>query len=69
MPVAFVVFVLCAFGLELALRKAKFGLRQFSVRGLSKVRMEALWACLTYNICVWMRLRWRQSAAVATAAA
>jgi len=45
--------------------KAKFGLRQFSVRGLSKVRMEALWACLTYNICVWMRLRWRQSAAVA----
>jgi transposase len=45
--------------------KAKFGLRQFSVRGLSKVRMEALWACLTYNICVWMRLRWRQPAAVA----
>src|SRR5262249_16227361 len=35
--------------------KAKFGLRQFSVRGLRKVGMEALWACLTYNICVWMR--------------
>ena len=45
--------------------KAKFGLRQFSVRGLRKVGMEALWACLTYNICVWMRLRWRQVAAVA----
>jgi transposase len=46
--------------------KAKFGLRQFSVRGLSKVGMEALWACLTYNIRVWIRLRWRQAAAVAT---
>ena len=48
--------------------KAKFGLRQFSVRGLRKVGMEALWACLTYNICVWMRLRWRQAGAVATPA-
>jgi transposase len=45
--------------------KAKFGLRQFSVRGLRKVGMEALWACLTYNIRVWMRLRWRQPAAAA----
>ena len=45
--------------------KAKFGLRQFSVRGLSKVGMEALWVCLTYNIRVWIRLRWRQVAAVA----
>jgi transposase len=44
--------------------KAKFGLRQFSVRGLRKVGMEALWACLTYNIRVWIRLRWRQAAAV-----
>ena len=43
--------------------KAKFGLRQFSVRGLAKVGMEALWACLTYNIRVWIRLRWRQAAA------
>lgn len=46
--------------------KAKFGLRQFSVRGLSKVGMEALWACLTYNIRIWIRLRWRQIATVAT---
>jgi transposase len=46
--------------------KAKFGLRQFSVRGLSKVGMEALWACLTYNIRIWIRLRWRPVATVAT---
>jgi len=45
--------------------KAKFGLRQFSVRGLRKVGMEALWACLTYNIRVWMRLRWSKAAVVA----
>src|SRR5215469_6282783 len=44
--------------------KAKFGLRQFSVRGLRKVGMEALWACLTYNIRVWMRLRWRPTPSV-----
>jgi transposase/copper chaperone CopZ len=44
--------------------KAKFGLRQFSVRGLAKVGMEALWACLTYNIRVWMRLCWRQAGVV-----
>lgn len=44
--------------------KAKFGLRQFSVRGLVKVGMEALWACLTYNIRVWIRLCWRRPAAV-----
>jgi transposase/Pyruvate/2-oxoacid:ferredoxin oxidoreductase delta subunit len=45
--------------------KEKFGLHQFNVRGLSKVGMEALWACLTYNIRVWMRRRWRQPAAAA----
>jgi len=39
--------------------KAKIGLRQFRVRGLRKVGMEALWACLTYNIQQWIRLRWR----------
>lgn len=38
--------------------KAKIGLRQFRVRGQSKVSMEALWACLTYNIQQWIRLRW-----------
>jgi transposase len=49
--------------------KAKFGLRQFSVRGLRKVGMETLWACLTYNICQWIRLRWRHQGAVAGATA
>jgi len=39
--------------------KTKIGLRQFSVRGLQKVRCEVLWACLTYNIQQWLRLRWK----------
>jgi transposase len=39
--------------------KAKLGLRQFAVRGLRKVRCELLWACLTYNIQQWFRLRWK----------
>jgi transposase len=37
--------------------KAKLGLRQFCVLGLKKVRCEVLWACLTYNIQQWFRLR------------
>lgn len=41
--------------------KTKFGLRQFSVRGLNKVRIESLWAALTYDIQHWIRLRWRPS--------
>jgi len=39
--------------------KEKLRLRQFRVRRLAKVRMEALWAVLTYNIQQWIRLRWR----------
>jgi len=39
--------------------KAKFGLRQFSVRGVAKVRTESQWAALTYNIQQWIRLLWR----------
>jgi transposase len=46
--------------------KEKFGLRQFSVRGLEKVRIEALWVCMTYNIQQWIRLRWRKELALAT---
>ncbi len=42
-----------------AWRKAKIGLRQFRVRGLKKVRCEALWACLAYNLQQWVRLRGR----------
>jgi hypothetical protein len=47
--------------------KAKFGLRQFNVRGLRKVRMETLWVCVTYNIRQWIRLCWRRQRVVATA--
>ena len=39
--------------------KAKLGLRQFCVRGLNKARCEVLWACLTYNLQQWFRLRWK----------
>jgi hypothetical protein len=39
--------------------KSKIGLRAFRLRGLLKVGAEALWACLTYNIQQWIRLRWR----------
>jgi hypothetical protein len=39
--------------------KTKIGLRQFCLRGLKKVRCEVLWACLTYNIQQWFRLRWK----------
>lgn len=41
--------------------KAKFGLRQFRVRGLVKVAQEALWAAVTYNILLLLRHR-RQAA-------
>ncbi len=36
--------------------KSKLGLRQFHVRGLAKVQIEMLWACLTYNLQHWIRL-------------
>lgn len=51
--------------------KAKFGLRQFRLRGLLKVEIEAVWACLTYNVRQWIRLAWKptQAAAVASAGA
>jgi transposase len=39
--------------------KDKIGLRQFRLRGLFKVTLEALWACLTYKICQWIRLCWK----------
>ncbi len=41
--------------------KDKLGLRQFRLRGLVKVGLEALWACLTYNVQQWIRLCWRPS--------
>jgi transposase len=39
--------------------KDKFGLRQFHLRGRIKAETEAIWACLTYNIKLWIRLCWR----------
>ena len=45
--------------------KDKLGLRQFRLRGLVKVGLEALWASLTYNIQQWIRLCWRPSLAKA----
>ena len=41
--------------------KEKLGLRRFRLRGRQKVRAEAIWACLTYNIQQWLRLVWRRS--------
>jgi transposase len=46
--------------------KSKLGLRQFHVRGLRKVQMEMLWACFTYNVQQWMRLRRAPTMAVAS---
>ncbi len=39
--------------------KEKMGLRRFRLRGRCKVRLETLWACLTFNLMQWIRLRWR----------
>jgi len=39
--------------------KDKLGLRKFRLRGLVKIRIEMVWACLTYNIQQWIRLRWK----------
>ena len=41
--------------------KDKMAFRRFRLRGLAKVRAEAIWVCLTYNIQQWLRLSWRQS--------
>ena len=46
--------------------KDKLGLRQFRLRGLIKVKLEILWAALTYNIQQWIRLSWRPGLAQAT---
>jgi transposase len=45
--------------------KEKLGLRQFRLRGLFKVRLEVLWAALTYNVQQWIRLSWRTKLAPA----
>jgi len=45
--------------------KDKMGLKQFRLRGVIKVRLEILWAALTYNIQQWIRLSWRTKLALA----
>jgi transposase len=47
--------------------KTKLGLRQFGVRGLKKARCEVLWACFTYNLQQWFRLRWKPRLSLASA--
>ncbi len=37
--------------------KEKMKLRQFRLRGLKKVKLEILWACLSYNLQQWIRTR------------
>ncbi len=39
--------------------KEKLGLRRFRLRGLAKAGMELIWACATYDIQQWIRLRWK----------
>jgi transposase len=39
--------------------KEKLGLRRFRLQGRIKAEMEARWACLTYNIKLWIRLCWK----------
>lgn len=35
--------------------KEKIGLRKFSLRGIVKAGIELTWACLTYNVMLWIR--------------
>jgi transposase len=46
--------------------KTRGGLRQFRCRGRYKVRLEALWAVLSYNLCRWFGIR-RENLASMTA--
>lgn len=39
--------------------KDKIGLYKFRLRGRVKAKVEALWAGLTYNVMIWVRLVWR----------
>lgn len=43
--------------------KQRIGLRKFLRRGLHKVRIEALWACLTFNVVQWIGKCWEPAVA------
>jgi hypothetical protein len=47
--------------------KGNWKWRRFSVRGLRKAGMEALWLALAYNAHVWTRVIWRTKWEVVTA--
>jgi transposase len=47
--------------------KEKLGMRKFRLRGLAKVKVEALWGVVTYDVMQWIRLIWRKRPAGATA--
>ena len=47
--------------------KDKIGLYKFRLRGRVKARTEALWAGLTYNVMIWVRMVWRPQMAQAAA--
>jgi transposase len=49
--------------------KAKMNLRQFRLRGLKKVGIEVVWACLSYNIQQWIRLNRKKAGRLQLAAA
>ena len=44
--------------------KEKCGLRQFRLRGLIKVTMEAMWVAIAYNLSQWIRLCWKPKKAM-----
>jgi hypothetical protein len=52
-----------------ACMKEKMGLRKFRGFGIKKARAEAMWACLTHNVMIWIRKVWpgRQEVAAAVA--
>lgn len=47
--------------------KERIGLRKFRLRGIVKAGVELLWACFTYNLAQWIRLRRNPLAAAAPA--
>lgn len=47
--------------------KERIGLRKFHVRGVVKAGLELLWACFTYNVMQWCRLKRLASNAAAMA--
>jgi transposase len=47
--------------------KQRCGLRQFRCRGRLKVCMEAMWACLSYNLIRWFSIKRKRNEALAAA--